>query len=544
MRAISTISGQIIDVLNRRIFPGTIHIEGGRIKRIEETPVTENTFILPGFIDAHIHIESSMLTPYEFARVALKHGTVATVSDPHEIANVLGVEGVHYMLENAREAKLKFNFGAPSCVPATDFETSGAVLDAKAVAQLLERDDILYLSEMMNYPGVLFKDPEVLKKIAAAKANGKPVDGHAPGLRGEDAANYIAAGISTDHECFTLEEALDKVQHGMKILIREGSAARNFEALHPLLKSHPQLCMFCCDDKHPDELLLSHINSHVKRAIGLGYDLFDVLTAACVNPVQHYNLNVGLLQEDDPADFISIDNLNDFNVSMTVINGEVVAEKGICLLPAKKHPIANNFGASAKSLEEFQLKTNGTDIRIIEALDGQLITRELHDVAKVENGFAVADASRDILKIVVVNRYTNCPPAIAFIKNFGLQNGAIASSVAHDSHNIIAVGADDASIMKAVNLLIKHTGGLSLVDGDHEMVIGLPIAGLMSDQDCETIGNAYGKIDKHAKKLGSKLRAPYMTLSFMALLVIPQLKLSDKGLFDGKTFQFSPVFLQ
>ncbi len=543
MRSIQQISGQVIDVLNRKIISGTLFLKEGKVSRLEAGEAPSDIFIMPGFVDAHIHIESSMLTPYEFARVALKHGTVSTVSDPHEIANVNGMEGVYYMLENAKDAKLKFNFGAPSCVPATSFETSGAILDSVAVEELLKRDDILYLSEMMNYPGVLFKDPEVIKKIAIAHRLGKPVDGHAPGLRGDDAANYITAGISTDHECFTLEEALEKVELGMKILIREGSAARNFEALHPLLKSHPSMCMFCCDDKHPDELLLNHINAHVRRALSLGYDLFDVLNVACVNAVKHYKLNVGLLQPNDPADFIVVNNLKDFQVNMTVINGEVVAENGMCFLEPKKHAIINNFKTSSKTINAFQLRAAGENIRVIEALDGQLITRELHETVKIENGFAVADTERDLLKMVVVNRYNDSAPSFAFIKNFGLQRGAIASSVAHDSHNIIAIGADDESIMRAVNLLIKHTGGLSLVDADLEMSIALPIAGLMSDQDCETVGLTYEKIDKQTKLMGSKLRAPYMTLSFMALLVIPQLKLSDKGLFDGGTFKFTGLFV-
>lgn len=543
MRSIQQISGQVIDVLNRKIISGTLFLKEGKVSRLEAGEAPSDIFIMPGFVDAHIHIESSMLTPYEFARVALKHGTVSTVSDPHEIANVNGMEGVYYMLENAKDAKLKFNFGAPSCVPATSFETSGAILDSVAVEELLKRDDILYLSEMMNYPGVLFKDPEVIKKIAIAHRLGKPVDGHAPGLRGDDAANYITAGISTDHECFTLEEALQKVELGMKILIREGSAARNFEALHPLLKSHPSMCMFCCDDKHPDELLLNHINAHVRRALSLGYDLFDVLNVACVNAVKHYKLNVGLLQPNDPADFIVVNNLKDFQVNMTVINGEVVAENGMCFLEPKKHAIINNFKTSSKTINAFQLRAAGENIRVIEALDGQLITRELHETVKIENGFAVADTERDLLKMVVVNRYNDSAPSFAFIKNFGLQRGAIASSVAHDSHNIIAIGADDESIMRAVNLLIKHTGGLSLVDADLEMSIALPIAGLMSDQDCETVGLTYEKIDKQTKLMGSKLRAPYMTLSFMALLVIPQLKLSDKGLFDGGTFKFTGLFV-
>lgn len=538
------ISGKWIDILQRKITGGFFTLSEGKIQSFTAADKYEDRFILPGFTDAHIHIESSMLVPYEFARVALQHGTVATISDPHEIANVCGTRGVLYMLENARDAKLKFHFGAPSCVPATNFESAGAVLGPEDVLALLQRDDIYYLSEMMNYPGVLFNDPDVLQKIAYAQQCNKPVDGHAPGLRGEDAARYIAAGISTDHECFTLEEALDKIQHGMKILIREGSAARNFNALHPLLKSHPEMCMFCCDDKHPDELLAGHINVHVARAVALGYDLYDVLYAACIHPKYHYTMRQGILRTGDPADFIIIDNIADFKVLETWIDGACVYKDGICSLPAKTHPRINQFTASAITPGDLAVKAEGTMLRVIEAYDGQLITGEHHQPAKTENGNCVSDPANDILKIAVVNRYRKEPPALAFIKNFGLERGAIASSVAHDSHNIIVVGADDASMAKAVNLLMAHEGGLSLVDGEEEICIGLPVAGLMSDKDCKTIGHAYASIDEKAKLLGSSLRAPYMSLSFMALLVIPQLKLSDKGLFDGKAFQFTTNFVE
>ncbi|MBK9400683.1 MAG: adenine deaminase [Bacteroidetes bacterium] len=540
---LKTISGKWVDILNRRICEGTFTIENGQISSFKEEAIAEEIYILPGFIDAHIHIESSMLLPYEFARIALTHGTVATVSDPHEIANVLGLEGVYYMLENAKDAKLKFHFGAPSCVPATSFESSGAVMGPAAVETLLQRDDIFYLSEMMNYPGVLYGDQEVLQKIALAKHYNKPVDGHAPGLRGKDVKQYIDAGISTDHECFTLDEALEKISHGMKILIREGSAARNFEALHPLLRSHPESCMFCCDDKHPDELLLGHINLHVSKAIALGYDLYDVLYAACIHPVMHYNLPVGILRPGDPADFIITKNLADFKPEMTVINGEVVAEKGNSFLPEKKHHIINNFNSSPISPTSLEVNDEGNLLRVIEAYDGQLITGEYHAKVKVEHGLCVADPENDILKIAVVNRYAPSLPSVAFIKNIGLKRGAIASSVAHDSHNIIVVGADDASMCKAVNLLFEHRGGLSLVDGPEELVIALPVAGLMSDRDCLTIGKAYAHIDHKAKELGSSLRAPYMTLSFMALLVIPSLKISDKGIFDGNSFRFTSLFV-
>ncbi|MEP7169573.1 MAG: adenine deaminase [Bacteroidota bacterium] len=534
--------GNIVDVVNRKIFAGSIHFSKGRIVNIESNANKYSTYILPGFVDAHIHIESSMLTPYEFARIALTHGTVATVSDPHEIANVNGLDGVYYMLENAKDAKMKFHFGAPSCVPATSFETAGAVLNSDAIEELLKRKDIWYLSEMMNYPGVLFGDDEVLKKIALAKKYGKPVDGHAPGLRGADAEKYIKAGITTDHECFTKEEALDKIKFGMKILIREGSAAKNFEALHELISEYPDLCMLCSDDKHPDDLLSGHINQLVARAIAKGHDLMNVLQCACVNPVKHYNLPVGLSQQNDPADFIVVDDLKNFNVLQTYIDGELVADKGKSFLKQKAHRIINNFSTKQKSIDDFKIVATDSQIKVIEALDGQLITKEFNTTCKAENGFAISDIKHDLLKLVVVNRYTNSKPAIAFIKNFGLKSGAIASTVAHDSHNIIAVGVSDEDICKAVNVLIENKGGLSVVTEKDTDVLALPIAGLMSDKSCVETGTLYSSIDKKVKQLGCKLRSPYMTLSFMALLVIPDLKLSDKGLFSGKDFRFTNLF--
>jgi adenine deaminase len=319
----------LIDIEKKRIFPAEIIIAKDKIISIKETDKPCENYILPGFIDAHVHVESSMLIPSEFARLAVNHGTVATISDPHEIANVCGIEGVEYMIENAAKVPFKFHFGAPSCVPATSFETAGDVIDSKGIEKLLQRDDIYYLSEMMNYPGVLFKEEEVMKKIEFAQKYNKPVDGHAPGLRDEQAKQYIDAGISTDHECFTKEEAEDKLKFGMKILIREGSAAKNFDALIDLLDEHYENMMFCCDDKHPDELVLHHINLHVKRALAKGNDLFKVLQVACINPVKHYKMNVGLLNENDSADFIVVDNLSNFSILKTVINGRVVSENGM-----------------------------------------------------------------------------------------------------------------------------------------------------------------------------------------------------------------------
>lgn len=540
-----SVTGQFIDLFQKRIYPAKISVREGIISDIIEVAEAPKQYILPGFIDAHVHVESSMLVPTAFARLAVIHGSVATVSDPHEIANVCGIAGVQYMIDNSQRTPFKFFFGAPSCVPATSFETAGAILDADAVSALLQNPDIWYLSEVMNYPGVLNKDKEVMKKIAAAWKAGKPVDGHAPGLRGDMAATYASAGITTDHECFTLEEALDKVKAGMHILIREGSAAKNFEALVPLLALHPEKVMFCSDDKHPDELVLHHINNHVKRALAKGYDLFDVLRAACINPVLHYKLPVGLLRKNDAADFIIINNLQQFNVIQTYIKGQLVAEKGRSLLPEAPAEAINNFQASKKSVADFEIinNTNNPAIRVIEAVEGQLITNELILPGKIENGKLISDVENDILKIAVVNRYTaKTAIAKAFIRNFGLKRGALASTVAHDCHNIIAVGVDDASICAAVNALIENKGGIAVaMDGIEAHCMPLPVGGLMSTEDGHKVAQQYAELDAMAKELGSRLKAPFMTLSFMALLVIPDLKLSDKGLFSGKTFEFTEL---
>lgn len=539
-----TITGRLIDVHNKHIYPASITVKDGIIVTIEESNDVADQYILPGFVDAHVHIESSMLVPTAFARMAVVHGTVATVSDPHEIANVCGVAGVQYMIDNSKQTPFKIFFGAPSCVPATFFETAGAHIDAAAVKTLLDNPDIWYLTEMMNYPGVLYKDEEVMAKIVAAKAVNKPIDGHAPGLRGEQAIAYASAGITTDHECFTLEEALDKIAAGMRIIIREGSAAKNFEALHTLLKTQPERVMFCSDDKHPDDLVLHHINGLVKRALQKGYDLFDVLRAACTNPVAHYNIPVGQLRVGDAADFITINNTDSFDVLQTYIGGRLVAEKGRSLLPHVAVQPINNFAATHKTPADFAVpaRKTGNSIRVIEAIEGQLVTNELVADKKVIDGTIVTDTTNDILKIAVVNRYyPDTDVATAFIKNFGLQRGAIASTVAHDCHNIIVVGVDDASICQAVNALIDCKGGVAVCDGNNTEVMPLPIAGLMTDGDGYEVAAQYAALDAKAKELGTKLKAPFMTLSFMALLVIPSLKLSDKGLFDGTGFKFTDV---
>lgn len=538
------IKGRLVDLIHRKIFPASVEVNQGRI--VSVTPIPDSAdlpYLMPGFIDSHIHIESSMLIPSEFARLATVHGTVATVSDPHEIGNVLGLEGIRYMIHNGKQVPFHFYFGAPSCVPATSFETSGANLSAKEIEELFQQDSLHYLSEMMNYPGVLHKDPMVMEKIAIAKKSKKPIDGHAPGLRGEDAKQYIQAGISTDHECFTLEEAKDKLQWGMKIIIREGSAARNYEALHPLFKTHPEKLMFCSDDKHPNDLIEGHINLLVQRSIAHGYDLFDVLRAACVHPIEHYQLDVGLLRKGDSADFILVKDLQNFEVLATYIGGTLVAEKGKPLISSIKAPVINHFKCSKKRVEDFYCPATPGNIRVIEVVEGELITHEKIMEPKILNGNFVSDPNRDLLKLVVVNRYQDSLPAIGFIHRFGLKQGALASCIAHDSHNIICVGTSDEEICDAVNAVIENQGGISVVSNGKKETLPLSVGGIMSEKEGLSVAEDYIKIDREAKKLGTPLKAPFMTLSFMALLVIPSLKLSDKGLFDGTGFKFIELAL-
>ena len=543
------ISGQIVDVVNSRIFNGTIEIENGRILNIIEEShcQSQSQIILPGFVDSHVHIESSLLVPTEFARLAVAHGSVASVSDPHEIANVLGIDGVRYMIEVGKKSPFKFYFGAPSCVPATCFETSGATLNSNDIEELMSSTDIKYLGEMMNYPGVIFNDDEVMKKIESAHRHNKPIDGHAPLLSGDDLKKYCASGISTDHECSSVEEAMEKISLGMKIQIREGSAANNFDNLISIIKDYPDSVMFCTDDAHPHELIKSHINGLIKRAIDLGYNPLDVIKAATLNPVRHYNLEVGLLQKNDPADFIVIDNFNDFNILKTYINGELVAENGKSLLPDVKVDAINNFVAEKVTADDFKVIDEGKDINIIGVINGELLTEKI--IAKTQSPkvqsssfYLVSDIENDILKIAVINRYEKKKPAVAFIKGFGLKRGALASSVAHDSHNIIVIGCDDESMAKAANMIIENKGGFAVYSDEIKKCLPLPVAGIMTNDDAFKVADDYLEIRDMAKSLGSPLSDPFMTMEFMALLVIPKLKLSDKGLFDCEKFELIPLF--
>lgn len=537
------ISGHIVDVISKTIYKGIIQIEDGKISNIQPSDNVDSQFIIPGFVDAHIHIESSMMMPAEFARYSLIHGTVACVCDPHEIANVCGIEGVDYMIENGKHSPMQFYFGAPSCVPSTKFETSGAVLDAEAVETLLQRDDIYFLAEMMNYPGVIHKNKQVHLKLEAAKRAGKPIDGHAPGLMGDDLVAYAAGGITTDHECMTVEEAEAKMALGMKVLIREGSAAKNFDDLLPLLEKYAGNIMFCSDDKHPDDLIKNgHIDTLARRAVAAGYDPIEVLRVCSLNPIEHYNLEIGLLQKGDFADFVVVNDLKDFEVQATYIRGEKVAENGqVCFERYIPAYLMNNFNAIKITQDQLRVEPHGKQLKVIEVEDGQLFTHSIFCEPKIENENVVSDMENDVLKLVVYNRYQPSSPAIGFIKNIGLKRGAIASTVAHDSHNIVAVGTSDAEITLAINRIIDSKGGIVACHGDQSCLLPLPIGGLMSDVEGTHIARKYEEVDAWAKELGSSLNAPFMTVAFMSLLVIPELKLTDTGLFDGSIFAYTKL---
>ncbi|MGB4654157.1 MAG: adenine deaminase [Bacteroidales bacterium] len=539
MKPLKTISGHIVDIENRNIYDGILHISGDRIEKITKSEDVSDQYILPGFIDSHIHIESSMLIPSEFAKIAVTHGTIGAVCDPHEIANVCGIKGVEFMIENGKTVPFHFFNGAPSSVPATSFETSGATLGVAELDELLSSNDIYHLSEMMNVPGVVFNDETVSAIIDLAKKYNKPIDGHAPGISSENLKLYAKAGISTDHECSTIDEAIEKIDNGMKILIREGSAARNFDALVPLFDKYPEKLMFCSDDKHPDDLVKGHINLLVKRAVKLNYKLFDVLAAACINPVKHYNLNTGFVKVSDKANFIVVNNLSDFDIIKTVINGNIVAEGNVSLIETKPTTIINKFNISEITTDEIAVEYSDNEhINVIEVVDGEIFTKKILVKPTVKDNKIVQNIDDDVLKLVVVNRYNKAKPAVAFIKGFNLQSGAIASTVAHDSHNIIAVGTNDNDITSAINAIIETKGGICCSKDGKTEILKLPIGGLMSDLEASEVATQYQNIDAKAKQLGCKLKAPFMTLSFMALLVIPEIKLSDKGLFDGCKFEF------
>ena len=539
---IMKVSGRIVDINNRIIYPGTIHFRNGLIENIERKKFSPDVYIMPGLMDAHIHIESSMLTPGSFAKAAVSRGTTAVVADPHEIANVLGVEGVEFMINDSKKVPMKFFFGAPSCVPATSFERNGATLDHNDIKKLLKLKEIKFLGEMMNFPGVIHRDKEVLKKLDAARKAGKPVDGHAPGLSGESLKKYISAGISTDHECSTIEEAREKISLGMKVIIREGSAARNLYALKELFKSNADMIMLCSDDIHPEMLKIRHINKLISQLVSYGYDLFDIIRSCTVNPAKHYNIDIGLLQPGKAADFILVDDYHTMNIIETWINGNKVYAKGVVYFEYNEPIPVNRFNSSVIIPEDICVPVKGKRIRVIHAFDKELITREV--ILNGDFGTCVnSNPAEDLLKIVVKDRYNDSSPAVGFIRGFGLKEGAFASSVAHDSHNIICVGTCDEDIIKAINEIVRLKGGLAVSSGEKIMSLQLKIAGIMSEQSCESVASRYEELTRQVQAFGCGLSAPFMTLSFMALLVIPELKISDSGLFDGIRFCHVPLFV-
>lgn len=552
----NSIKGHIVDVIRREIIDGELIIDGDRIVEVKPYPqplsegVGDFPYILPGFIDSHVHIESSMMVPRKFARIAVIHGTIGVVADPHEIGNVLGVEGVNYMIRSGREAQFNFCFGAPSCVPAVggEIETSGAVISADDIEKLMARDDIGFLAEMMNYPGVLAGDKEVMRKIDAARRNGKPVDGHAPGLTGKQREQYAAAGITTDHECSTFEEGRSCIKVGMKVIIREGSAAKDYQMLSPLIAESPDMVLFCTDDCHPDDFVRGHINKIVKRALADGYDLWDILQVACVNPQRHYNLNWGLLQPGDPATFIMVDRLNPhFRVEKTVFRGKEVFNYNASLptdLSEKEDEeiytiFPNHFVASPITTDDISLDLHtGDTVHVIHASDGSLLTG--HDEVALTS-YPLFDSHypwSDLQKIVVYNRYKpGAKPIVGLVRGFGIHKGAIAGSVAHDCHNIVAIGSNDEYLVRAINRVVEMRGGQVVVNSEEMLDIPLPIAGLMGPLNGHEIAFRTMLLHEMVHKIGCPMKSPFITMAFMALPVIPDIKITDSHLMDTKNMK-------
>ena len=542
------IEANIVDVIHKKIYPARIFFDTHIRNVVPLSEPINNRYILPGLVDAHVHIESSMLPPSEFARLAVRHGSLAAVSDPHEIANVSGITGIDFMMSDAARVPFQFVFGAPSCVPATPFETAGANITVDDIEKLFRKSKISYLSEMMNFPGVVNRDPDVMAKIAVAQKYGKPIDGHAPGLTGETLRKYKNSGISTDHECSTFAEAEEKIRLGMKILIREGSAAKNFDALCHLIEKYPDEVMLCTDDLHPDDLLKGHINKLLAKGIEKGLDLFSLLRSATLNPMQYYKIDLGLVQPDHSADFIVVDNLKDFTVLQSFLRGDCVydrvGEENLMRHSSKsiQSDFPNRFGAAKIDVEDIQVVASSTKMKLIQVFDGELFTKQIVcDVHK--DAPVISDTNADVLKMVVVNRYQPAKPAVAFVRGFGLKQGALVSTVAHDSHHIVAVGCDDISLVRVINHIIEIKGGLAACYHQNLIYQKLDIAGLMSSESGEDVASNYGLINKTASKMGCALTSPFMTLSFMALLVIPEIKLGDKGLFDVQKFGWTELFV-
>ena len=538
------LKGHIVDVIRHEIYDGELVIDGETIVEVKHCELPENKkpwpYLMPGFIDSHVHIESSMITPREFGRIAAVHGTIGVIADPHEIGNVLGIEGIDFMIRSGRQVHFNFCFGAPSCVPAVggEIETNGAVLNAKDTEELMARDDIGFLGEMMNYQGVLSGDKEVLAKIDAARRHGKPVDGHAPGLTGRQRDQYASAGITTDHECSTLEEGRSCINAGMKVIIREGSAAKDYELLKELIRESPNMVMLCTDDCHPDDLVRGHINLIVKRALADGFDLWDVLQAACVNAQRHYSQKWGLLQSGDPATFIVVDNLSPhFRVERTFIRGTEVYNYNAKINP---HAMAvednmdmpNRFVAEPITADDLNMDFKvGNTVHVIHASDGSLLTQ--HD-EELLSGNPLKDARypwNEVQKIVVYNRYQpGAKPIIGLVRGFGIKDGAIAGTVAHDCHNIVAIGSNDTYLVSAINRIVEMQGGQVVITPEEMLDIPLPIAGLMSPFSGPETAILTIRIHEMVKQIGCQMKSPFITMAFMCLPVIPHIKLTDRHL--------------
>lgn len=532
------IEGNIVDVLTGEIFPGRIGHEGGVITSVERTPGPFRSFLVPGFIDCHVHIDSSLLCPSRFAEAAVPHGTTAVVTDPHEIANVLGVPGIAWMREDAACAPFRVFFTAPSCVPATPFETSGATLGPAEVEKLLAEDDVVALGEVMNYHGAIARDPDVMAKIRAARVSGKPIDGHGPLLAGNALREYLSLGISTDHECTGAAEAFEKHDLGMRILVRDGSAAKNLAALAPFARMHEFLLV--TDDILASDLLAGHLDTRLATAVSLGVEPLHALRAATIRPAEHYRLPLGAMAKGRKADAVRVADLSSFAVEEVYIGGTLVAAGGAAAFAPRPVPMPGAIRIAPKGADDFALPASGRSakVRVIRVIPDEIVTGSETADLRVEHGRVVPDAGRDVLLISVVNRYREAPVASGFVSGFGLKTGAIASSVAHDSHNIIAVGTNPGDMAAAVGAIVRESGGLAACGGGSATVLPLPLAGLMSGDPPRDVHERLERLHAAACGMGCVLPRPFMTLSFLSLLVIPRLKIGDRGLFDADAFRF------